>query len=99
MSAVMGEHKNRQTAARTIGRVNVRCSVEYDVDGTATPRVIYWPDGRSFFVERVIARQRSVPAVGDCEKTRFTCVIHGEEKFVYWDGFRWYVEGKLGSWQ
>lgn len=86
------------SSMRAIGRVNVRCRVEYDVDGTVTPLVIYWPDGRKFTVELVSSRKTLEPLPGGRERVRYDCIIKGRRKQLYWDGVRWYVEGRIGTW-
>lgn len=84
---------------RAIGRVNVRCRVECDVDGTLTPQVVYWPDGRTFTVDLVAGRSAMTPVPGGRERVRYDCVIKGRPKQLYWDGVRWYVEGRIGAWR
>lgn len=87
----------RKRAAR---RVYVRVSSDFDSSGYMQPRSITWADGRTFRIDAIRDFRPAVsPERGPTD--RYTVVIHGEERYLYFektgDAFacrvgRWYVE-------
>lgn len=66
---------------------SVRCSSSED--GILTPLEIAWKDGRVWKVERVLHTCRSSDL--SFEGTRYTVLIGGVEKYLYYTGSEWYV--------
>ena len=58
-------------------------------DGTEKPSVIYWPDGRSWKIDRVL--YATGPAGHEYEGIRYTVIIGGAEKYIYRNDEGWYV--------
>ncbi|MBM7000671.1 hypothetical protein I3I95_11205 [bacterium] len=77
-----------------VSRQNVGCLVEYAPSGVATPRVVLWPDGRRFVVERVLGRTKAMSTADGHLGVRYTCLIGGAPRHVYWDGSVWFVEAR-----
>lgn len=85
-------------------KVYVKVNSDFDSTGYMVPRAITWADGRTFTIEAVRDfRPASVLSgghSGDC----YTIVIHGEERFLFFEKTsnlfaarigRWYVEQPL----
>ena len=67
--------------------------VEIDEDGRARPVRIFWEDGRSFEVDRLLDVRRAAAKAGG-QGMRYTCRILGHETFLFEDDGRWFVEAK-----
>lgn len=74
-------------------RVEVRVIVEYDLDGQVQPMQIQWPDGRSFYVDRVLD-VRMAPAKSGGSGIRYLCRIQGREVPLYY-GFSPIGKGRV----
>jgi hypothetical protein len=58
-------------------------------DGSETPSVIYWPDGRFWKIDRVLFVSKT--GGGSYEGIRYTVIIGGAEKYIYRNDRGWYV--------
>ena len=81
-----------------IGVVNmaktfVAITAEHDIDGTITPLVIHWPDGRNFAVDRLLD-VRPASTVGSGLGKRYVCRICNKEVNLFRDNLdgKWYIE-------
>ena len=60
--------------------------------GAEKPLIIYWSDGKSWTVDKVLHTNRSL--VKGLEGIRYTILIGSAEKYLYKVGDKWYVELK-----
>lgn len=67
--------------------VSVRCSIA--ADGIISPQEIVWKDGRVWEIERVLHTCRSSDL--SFEGMRYTVLINGMEKYLYYSEPEWYV--------
>ena len=75
-------------------RAYVRVLVDVDEIGKIRPLKIYWEDGRSFEVDRLLdVRQAACQRVGG-QGTRYTCRVLGRQVYLYEDEGRWFVEAR-----
>lgn len=74
-------------------RVYVRVLVEFDEQGRMAPRLIYWEDGRSFSIDRVLDIRRAASLKAGGSGMRYTCRIRGREVYLFEDNNQWFVEG------
>ena len=88
-------------AARTKAatqRIYVKVNTDFDSTGTMTPRAIIWSDGRIFKIDTVRdfrpASTLGAGHSGDC----FTVVIHGEEKYLFFERTGQQFGGRVGRW-
>lgn len=58
------------------------------------PLWLVWEDGRRFEIERVLFIGRKPARVGTLLPVRFTCMIRGREKYLYYENetARWFLE-------
>lgn len=83
---------------RVSEKVYVKVNTDFDSTGYMMPRSIIWSDGRIFKIEAVrdfrpassMERGRS----GDC----YTVVIHGEEKFLFFEKTSELFASRIGRW-
>ena len=75
-------------------RAYVRVLVDVDEVGRMRPLKIYWEDGRSFDVDRLLdVRWASARDVGG-QGMRYTCRVRGRQVYLFEDGGRWFVEAR-----
>lgn len=70
-------------------KVYVTVDFENGLGSAVRPKKIYWPDGKSWEITRVLFA--SDAPVGEYEGIRYTVVIGSAQKYLYKDGDRWYV--------
>ena len=72
-------------------------SVNLDVDeqGVICPRLIRWPNGRIFPIERLKHKCRAASSKVSGGGIRYTIVVHGKETFLFQEGNKWFVEAKV----
>jgi len=73
-----------------VNKKYVRVDVSVLTDGTQYPQRIYWPDGRSWNVDRVL--HMACPVQNEFEGIRYTILIGSAEKYIYRVRSKWYVE-------
>ena len=73
--------------------VNVMC--RYTAEGDVIPLRIKWPpDGRVFEIEKIIEIRKAASHIVGGQGYRFTCRIHGKEKYLFLEESKWFMEGK-----
>lgn len=75
-------------------KVFVGVRLEFSVDGSKTPKAITWEDGRVFEIERVTEVRRAASMGAGGTGMRYTCIIRGQPKYLYFEDPRWFMEGK-----
>ena len=78
-------------------KVYVDVIVKFLKDGGMLPLEVVWVDGGRFDVDRVKYIERAPAKVGALSATRYTVIIGGAEKYLYFEEFkeRWFVERKI----
>ena len=68
--------------------------VRFEADGKMRPMEIEFSEGQKYPVDQIIDVRRaacqSVGGVGD----RYTCRIRGQERYLWFEKGRWFVEAK-----
>ena len=77
-------------AHRAYGRV----LVAGEEAGRVRPRRIYWEDGRSFAVDRLLDTRRAAATKAGGQGIRYTCRVRGREVYLFEDEGRWFVEAR-----
>jgi len=75
-------------------RVYVSVIARFDEDGKITPLSVIWEDGTKYDIDRVTDAKRRAAMKAGGAGMRYTCLINGHETYVFFDGERWFVEGK-----
>ncbi len=75
-------------------KVYIEVSARFAAEGGVRPVELVWSDGRKYAVDRVRFAERAPAHVPSVLPVRFTCMIGGKEKFLYFepDRLRWFVE-------
>ena len=72
----------------------VSVNVDIDEEGAVQPRAIRWKNGRSFHIERVIYKCRASSNKVGGGGIRYTVQINGQEKYLFNEGSKWFVEAR-----
>ncbi|MCI5723737.1 MAG: hypothetical protein MR283_06985 [Erysipelotrichaceae bacterium] len=59
--------------------------------GELRPLYLFWNDGKSYKIDRVVSHGRRASCVGGCGM-RFVCIIQGRCRNLYLEKDRWFVE-------
>lgn len=76
-------------------KVYVTVLIKVDRDGYSKPVEIEWQDGRSYYITKIIDKQKAPPRhVGSSATVRYTVLISGKEKELYHETYenKWFVE-------
>ncbi len=75
-------------------KVCVEVAAKFLRGGGVRPTMLVWSDGRRYPVERVICIDRAPSLVSAVLPMRFTCIICGREKYLWFEPekMRWFVE-------
>lgn len=68
-------------------KLQVAVAYSVDADGNIFPRLIKWQDGREWVITRVIHTCRCPYS----DNLRFTVLVAGQQKYLYYDDVNWYV--------
>ncbi len=63
-----------------------------DESGHTRPRFVYWCDGRRFEVQKILDERRAVSIGAGGRGIRYTCLIEGRKRFLFFENPRWFVD-------
>lgn len=72
----------------------VEVTAQFDVEGTIIPRVIQWDDGTKYEIDRIVDIRPAASLKAGGAGIRYTCRIHGREKYLWLEKTKWFVEAK-----
>lgn len=70
----------------------VEVIVKYNTDGKMTPLSIIWEDGRTYEIDKVMDCIRAASMKAGGQGMRYTCRIQGQQRYLFFDDTRWFVE-------
>ena len=74
-------------------KVYVNVNAEFTASGEVIPKSVIWIDGVTYEINRIIDVRRAACLRAGGRGIRFTCIIDGNEKHLYYeDGKKWFVE-------
>lgn len=74
-------------------RINVEVIARFDTEGNITPLAILWADGRKLPIDRVLDARRAASLKAGGVGMRYTVVIYGKQRYLYYEEPLWFVEG------
>lgn len=92
---VIGNPAAAHTICMQYEKVYVGMILHIDSDGNMKPVELEWTDGARYTISKVIDKRAAPPArVGSAPTVRYTVLIQGREKVVYYEKpfNRWFVE-------
>ena len=75
-------------------RIYVEVLAKHSREGTVEPLSILWEDGRRFCVDRIIDKKRRASLKAGGMGMRYTCVISGKMRYMFYEDDRWFVEAR-----
>ena len=73
----------------------VPVQVRFDTEGKMRPMVIEYAEGHHFVVDKILdVRRAACQSVGGIG-IRYTCVIQGQESYLWFEKNRWFVAAKV----
>ena len=79
-------------------KVYVAITSYTDVDGISKPVELEWTNGARYSISKVIDKRIAPPVhVGSSPTVRYTVLIQGHEKVLYYEKFsnKWFVEKQI----
>lgn len=64
-----------------------------DEGGHTRPRFVHWRDGRRFEIQKVLDERQAVSIGAGGRGLRYTCLIEGQRRFLFFENPRWFVDG------
>ena len=75
-------------------QIYVEVLAKHSREGEVEPLFILWEDGRRFCIDRVLDKRRRASLKVGGIGTRYTCVISGKKRYLFYEDDKWFVEGK-----
>ncbi|MDO5124155.1 MAG: hypothetical protein Q4D44_05760 [Eubacteriales bacterium] len=72
----------------------VSVTARFDCDGNLLPVILHWKDGRDFSIDRILDMRYAASLKAGGAGIRYKCRIMGQEKYLFLEDNRWFVEGK-----
>lgn len=75
-----------------MGKVYVQVGAVFRDDGSITPVILWWKDGRAFRIDRVLEVRRAASLKAGGVGWRYKCRILGRERYLFYEDPAWFVE-------
>ena len=72
----------------------VSITARFDSDGNLLPILLHWKDGRTFEIDRVTDIRYAASLKAGGAGIRYTCRIAGQQKYIFLENNRWFVDSK-----
>lgn len=72
----------------------IKVNATFDCDGNLMPKAIYWEDDREFSIDKVTDIRYAASLKAGGAGIRYTCVILGKKRFLFFEENRWFVDVK-----
>ncbi len=79
-------------ACEEIMKIYVGVESITDEDGHIRPRIVIWHDGRRFEIQKILEERQAVCVGAGGRGLRYTCLINGKRRFLFFEGPRWFVD-------
>ncbi len=73
-------------------RKNVTIIAKMHKDSFIIPLSLVWDDEKTYQIDKVLDIKKKASLKGGGMGTRYTCKISNQEKYIWLDGFVWFVE-------
>lgn len=72
----------------------IKVAACFDTEGRMVPVMLWWEDGKSYEIDRVLDVRRAASLKAGGSGIRYTCRILGKERYLYYDDHqnKWFVE-------
>jgi hypothetical protein len=79
-------------------REYVDVNVDFDKDGRMLPKTLIWEDGHRYEIDRIKAIQPAPALKAGGQGDRYTIVIEGHERYLFFEHNADYGDEKIGKW-
>ena len=73
-------------------RKDVTVIAKMQTDGLVIPLYLIWENGEKFAIDKVLDIRKKASTKGGGLGLRYTCRFGNHERFVWLDGYVWFVE-------
>ena len=73
-------------------RKNVTVITKMQTDGLVIPLYLIWENGEKFAIDKVLDIRKKASTKGGGLGLRYTCRFGNQERFIWLDGYAWFVE-------
>lgn len=75
-------------------KIYVDLDVRFSAAGKMKPLILYWEDGSAYEIQRVLDVRPAASLKAGGAGIRYTCLINGQEKYLFFEEDKWFVEAK-----
>lgn len=75
-------------------KIYVTIDARFEPDGKLIPMALVWDDGRRYAIDRVLDTRKAASLKAGGIGVRYTVRILGKERYLWYEGPSWFVEGK-----
>ena len=61
-------------------------------DGIPKPLILYWEDGRTFEIDKILDIRKKASTKGGGAGLRYTVKINGKIKYLFLNADKWFIE-------
>ena len=77
-------------------KLYVDVQVRFTGTGKMLPQEITLPDGRRYWIDKLLDCRRAASMKAGGKGIRYTCRIHGKESYLWYEeNYKWFVESKV----
>ena len=73
-------------------RKDIDIIAKMSINGVITPLVLIWDNGIKYQIEKVLDIRKKASLKGGGMGIRYTCQIKNQERYIWLDGYIWFVE-------
>lgn len=73
-------------------RKNVTIIAKMQEDGNIIPLILLWENGKKYTIDKVLDIRKKASTKGGGLGLRYTCRFGEEERYIWLDGYIWFVE-------
>ena len=73
-------------------RKNVTIIAKMQEDGNVIPLILLWENGKKYTIDKVLDIRKKASTKGGGLGLRYTCRFGEEERYIWLDGYIWFVE-------
>ena len=77
-------------------KIYVSVELIVDEEGGILPTAIIWEDGHKFDIDKVTDVRYAASQKAGGIGTRYTCKIMGQQRYIYFEDPKWFVEKTVG---
>lgn len=73
-------------------RKNVTIIAKMQEDGNVIPLILLWENGKKYTIDKILDIRKKASTKGGGLGLRYTCRFGEEERYIWLDGYIWFVE-------